>query len=96
MNITQTTATNAHDVVNMIVANARIALSMSGESDATRGDVHGAIVATERMLKAAKEMVMLSLYNDIWSDELENVAIEVVDLLGECDAKLTEITGWEN
>lgn len=96
MNITQTTAINAHDVVNMIVANARIALSMAGESDATRDDVNGAIVATEGMLKAAKEMVMLSLYNDIWSDELENVANEVMDLLKECNAKLIEITGWEN
>ena len=96
MNITQTTAINTHDVVNMIVANARISLSMSGESDATRGDVHGAIVATEGMLRVAKEMVMFSLYNDIWSDELENVANEVVDLLKECNAKLTEITGWEN
>ena len=96
MNITQTTAINAQDVAVMIIANARITLSMANESDATRDDVNSALVATRGMLKAAKEMFMLCLYNDIWSDGLENDTNTVMDLIKECDDKLIEITGWWN
>lgn len=96
MNISQTTAVNALDVVDMIVANARLTLSMASESDATRDDVNSAVVATRGMLKGMLDVVEFALYNDLWNDDLDDIARGIKNLIRECDDKLAEITGWEN
>lgn len=93
MNQIQTTATNAVEVAQMIVVNARIALSMAGESDASRLDSEMSINATNGMLKAAKEMADLAIWNGANSDDVERTYAEIKALIKECDFVLEELTG---